>query len=763
MRKYSAFKNALFGILSIFASASSVQADTVILHPGTIAGTLSLSGQSIQNMWVYEYSGIYESRGYFNGPSYSLTVEGNNDYHARFDATLATGNTSNTLSISRSQLVSVPVGATVTENINYQTATVEGSIDAIGGVVLGYDLTVFASEPGESYWTRSSRGDGSAASLSFSIPMVVDSSVSVSGTARVKLPDSSTFSVPLDNQTIAFGVNGGTTSWTIDLSATGSIGGTISTIGPDIVNHSTAYLFASGNGNYIGNTSPLADGSYGFQDLVAASYYMYIYTWFDAPYGYLLRPPGATQLAVAPGANTLFDSSLELGFARGTMNISGFFNNGHIGGGEVYVFGLAGTPSHQGSGADYIAPLTGGFDFALSPGDWSMYHTRVLLNQADSKGPINVQLTRAYSQYPTVTLAAGDDAQVFNTAVSTVETQIIFDVAEAFGPEINISSPQISGSSTYQNNPGSFSGWLGFEANGTGGPQPRPAVRIAGEPGVYTVRATAVIDGATVTFARFPLTLPVPVDTLALPNQVGESVSIPPIVLTFTDVTQSGVTAITESPIGPQPPSGFWLATTPPIYYDITTTALFTPPVRVCITYDDSGFALPSDEIDLVLMHYDAELAQWVDLSASVDPGNNTICGDTPSFSVFALMLRDADEDGVMDSSDNCNTVANSDQADFDGDGAGDVCDPDDDGDTVLDADDSCPMTEASVHVDSLGCSSVQRLELACPVAGTYANKGAYMNCIVGEASVQVALGLITPAQKGAIIALAAKSSVGQP
>lgn len=50
------------------------------------------------------------------------------------------------------------------------------------------------------------------------------------------------------------------------------------------------------------------------------------------------------------------------------------------------------------------------------------------------------------------------------------------------------------------------------------------------------------------------------------------------------------------------------------------------------------------------------------------------------------VLPSDLDGDGVPDAADNCVQAANADQADMDGDGPGDACDPDADGDAVLDA-----------------------------------------------------------------------------
>ena len=63
----------------------------------------------------------------------------------------------------------------------------------------------------------------------------------------------------------------------------------------------------------------------------------------------------------------------------------------------------------------------------------------------------------------------------------------------------------------------------------------------------------------------------------------------------------------------------------------------------------------------------------------------------------------DTDQDGVIDTEDNCPITYNPDQEDMDGDGIGDVCD-DSDMDTFFDVFDQCPNSAYGVTVDAKGC-----------------------------------------------------------
>jgi len=121
---------------------------------------------------------------------------------------------------------------------------------------------------------------------------------------------------------------------------------------------------------------------------------------------------------------------------------------------------------------------------------------------------------------------------------------------------------------------------------------------------------------------------------------VGTNVTVEPVdattgmtiaTLTFAEVSEAGTTSLASSSSGPAPPVGFSLGDLP-IYYDISTTATYTPPVTVCISYDPTKY---SDVTNLRLLHF--EISAWADVTTSNDTINHVICGQVNTLSPFAV------------------------------------------------------------------------------------------------------------------------------
>ncbi|HET6349069.1 MAG TPA: FG-GAP-like repeat-containing protein [Candidatus Krumholzibacteria bacterium] len=105
-----------------------------------------------------------------------------------------------------------------------------------------------------------------------------------------------------------------------------------------------------------------------------------------------------------------------------------------------------------------------------------------------------------------------------------------------------------------------------------------------------------------------------------------------PVTFTFSDVTSPGESSLEITGTGPPPPFGFRMGT-PPMYFELATTAVFAGPVTVCIDYSAIAFG---NEQKLRLWHQ--EDGHWVDRTASLDTDGNVICATVSSFSAFAVM-----------------------------------------------------------------------------------------------------------------------------
>jgi hypothetical protein len=116
--------------------------------------------------------------------------------------------------------------------------------------------------------------------------------------------------------------------------------------------------------------------------------------------------------------------------------------------------------------------------------------------------------------------------------------------------------------------------------------------------------------------------------TVPLTNPAG----VPSVTLTFAQVSTAGQSTYTTATKAPPLPDGFRLGQ-PGVVFDITTTAVYSAPVRVCVSFDAAAFA---NVFLLRLFHY--ENGAWVDHTLSVDKVAHTVCAVVNSLSPFAVL-----------------------------------------------------------------------------------------------------------------------------
>ncbi|MFY3742001.1 MAG: hypothetical protein HMLIMOIP_002463 [Candidatus Nitrosomirales archaeon] len=111
--------------------------------------------------------------------------------------------------------------------------------------------------------------------------------------------------------------------------------------------------------------------------------------------------------------------------------------------------------------------------------------------------------------------------------------------------------------------------------------------------------------------------------------------------MTFSSVSTPGSISVSILSTGPAPPPEFILVGLggSTLYLDISTTATFTGPVQVFVTYDDTGLTF-RQEVAITLQHFNG--VSWQDITTSVDPDTNVVSGQTDSLSPFGVMFNPA-------------------------------------------------------------------------------------------------------------------------
>ncbi|NVM36375.1 MAG: hypothetical protein HWN81_12325 [Candidatus Lokiarchaeota archaeon] len=102
--------------------------------------------------------------------------------------------------------------------------------------------------------------------------------------------------------------------------------------------------------------------------------------------------------------------------------------------------------------------------------------------------------------------------------------------------------------------------------------------------------------------------------------------------ITFSEVTDGGITIMETSVEGPAPPSDFITVSD---YYDITTDATFSGAITIAINYAEPQINI--NEQFIRLLHWITTLDEWVDITTDVDIINNIIYGEALELSKFLI------------------------------------------------------------------------------------------------------------------------------
>jgi hypothetical protein len=104
--------------------------------------------------------------------------------------------------------------------------------------------------------------------------------------------------------------------------------------------------------------------------------------------------------------------------------------------------------------------------------------------------------------------------------------------------------------------------------------------------------------------------------------------------VTFAEVTADGTSAISALDSGSPLPADYFQ--TGALYYDLSTTAQFTAPVTVCLTYNPGSFTEA-----VRLLHHDG--STWTDITTSINEAEGRVCGEAESLSPFAIAAANPD------------------------------------------------------------------------------------------------------------------------
>ncbi|MBI4379171.1 MAG: hypothetical protein HY578_08760 [Nitrospinae bacterium] len=470
-------------------------AQDVILNPGYISGTISITGETISSTSVSASGSAGSASTSTSSGSYTLTVNVPQGSSAAYSVYASSYFSIGGYLSFPSQSVTVYENATTTANFNINPGYIQATITATSGTVSSFYLYAY--------------GGGGSSSRSFSgssgsIPVVPSSSVTVYGTAYF----SDGGYASLSSQTVSVGA-GDTiaVSWTVSPpppTTQGTITGTIQMSGATADQH---YVYASGPSYKSQSLS--ANGPYSLTNLNEGNYGVYAYSYFNNYTSYLYHPYSSFDpnyyVTVTGGDTTNVNISTDAAFINGTLKLTGTKSLSQTSSASMTAYGVYQTNSYGGSAGTSPNLQTGAYSLVVSEGSWSPYYFNFYFYNTNPTDPSDYLYEYIYfydyqSYYNPIAVAAGETVTK-NLTYGTGSVTVNFGILGGG----TLSYPSLYGSCYKYNENNQLQSYYYFYSYGNQSNVDEGSVTFVGMECTCTIDAYAYVGGSYTKFGTLTI------------------------------------------------------------------------------------------------------------------------------------------------------------------------------------------------------------------------------------------------------------------